>query len=313
MRFIDQDEVAQRLTYEVAIPVVREAMAALSRGETIQLLRSIVELSPGRLYGSMTGALGGHAAFGSKLISVFQENFARGVQSHQGVVVLFDPQTGAPVCVLHAGEVTAIRTAAASAVATDALARPDASRLAILGYGEQAVTHARALLKVRPIRSIRAWGRSPVRAEAFARRMTEELGLPVSAAPDPRSAVTEADIICTVSGAAEPILEGAWVEPGAHVNIVGSSRAGPVEVDHAMVVRSRFIADSREGVLAQGAEFLRARAAGLIGDDHVVGEIGEVLIGRLEGRQSQDQVTAYKSLGHIVQDLSCGWWLYANA
>jgi len=313
VRFIDQDEVAQRLTYEAAIPVVRDAMAALSRGETIQLLRSIIELSPGRLYGTMTGAMGPDGAFGSKLISVFQENFAKGVQSHQGVVVLFDPQTGAPVCVLHAGEITAIRTAAASAVATDALARPDARRMAILGYGEQAGAHARAMLKVRPLEAIAVWGRSPDRARAFAERMTAELGLPVSAAPDARTAVAEADIVCTVSGAAEPILLGDWVRPGTHVNLVGSSRAGPVEVDLDLVVRARFIADSREGVLAQGAEFLKAREAGLIGDDHVAGEIGEVLSGLIEGRQSPDQITAYKSLGHIVQDLSCGWWLYANA
>jgi len=313
MRFIDRGEVARRLTYEAAIPIVREAMIALSNGETIQLLRSIIEMSPGRLYGTMTGAMASHGAFGSKLISVFQENFAKEVQSHQGVVVLFDPETGAPVCVLHAGEVTAIRTAAATAVATDALARPEATRVALLGYGEQAATHARALLCVRPIEAIRVWGRSPERAQAFAARMTQALGVPVETAPDARAAVAEADIVCTLSGAAEPILMGDWIRPGTHVNLVGSSRAGPVEVDHALVVRARFIADSREGVLAQGAEFLKAKEAGLVGDDHVVGEIGEVLSGRLAGRQSADQVTAYKSLGHIVQDLSCGWWLYASA
>lgn len=310
MRFIDREEVSRRLTYRAAIPVVRDAMAALSRGETIQLLRSIIELSPGRLYGSMTGAMGGDKVFGSKLISVFQENFAKGTQSHQGVVLLFDPGSGAPVCVIHAGELTAIRTAAASAVATDVLARPDATRLAILGYGEQAATHARALREIRGIEAISVWGRSPERAADFARRMTDELGIAVVAAVDAGAAVADADIICTVSGASEPILKGEWVQPGVHVNIVGSSRAGPVEVDHGLVVKSRFIADSREGVLAQGAEFLKAKAAGLVDDDHVVGEIGEVLTGMIEGRQSEDQITAYKSLGHIVQDLSCGWWLH---
>jgi ornithine cyclodeaminase/alanine dehydrogenase-like protein (mu-crystallin family) len=126
----------------------------------------------------------------------------------------------------------------------------------------------------------------------------------VVASPDARTAVAEADIVCTVSGAAEPILMGAWVRPGTHLNLVGSSRAGPTEVDNDLVVRSRFVADSREGVLAQGAEFLNAKAAGLIGDDHIVAEIGEVLAGRIEGRQSPDQITAYKSLGHIVQDLA---------
>lgn len=310
MRFIDQDEVARRLTYEVCIPIVREAMIALSKGETIQLLRSIITLSPGRLYGTMTGAMGTEGAFGSKLISVFSGNFAKGVQSHQGVVVLFNPDTGAPVCVLHAGEITAIRTAAASAVATDALARPESSRLAILGYGEQAGTHARAISKVRRLEQITVWGRSPDRARAFCERMGAELGLRVSPCADAREAVSGADIICTVSGAVEPILEGEWVAPGTHVNIVGSSRAGPVEVDDALVVRSRYFVDSREGVLAQGAEFLDARARGLIGDDHIVGEIGEVLAGMVEGRRTGEEVTAYKSLGHIVQDLASGWALY---
>ncbi len=310
MRFIDRDEVARRLTYEVCIPIVREAMIALSKGETIQLLRSIISLSPGRLYGAMTGAMGPEGAFGSKLISVFSENFAKGVQSHQGVVVLFDPETGAPVCVLHAGEITAIRTAAASAVATDALARPQASRLAILGYGEQAQTHARAIAKVRKLEQVTVWGRSPERARAFCERMSLELGLHVGPCADAREAVRDADIICTVSGAAEPILEGDWVAPGTHVNIVGSSRAGPVEVDDAMVVRSRFFVDSREGALAQGAEFLDAKARGLIDDDHIAGEIGEVLAGVVEGRRNADEVTAYKSLGHIVQDLASGWALF---
>ena len=118
MRFIDGEEVARRLSYEVCIPIVRDAMIAFSKGETRQLLRSIIPLSDGRLFGIMPGALGSHAIFGAKLISVFHENFARGVPSHQGLIVLFDPETGAPVCVIHAGEVTAIRTAAASAVAT---------------------------------------------------------------------------------------------------------------------------------------------------------------------------------------------------
>jgi ornithine cyclodeaminase len=310
MRVIDRDEVAARLTYEVCMPLVRGAMIALSRGETRQLLRSIIPLGGGRMFGIMPGALGERAMFGAKLISVFPGNFAKDVQSHQGVVVLFDGESGAPICVVHAGEVTAIRTAAASAVATDALARPDASHLAILGYGEQGLTHARAVAKVRPLSDISVWGRSVQRAEAFAAKLGAELGLPVTAHVDVESAVTQADIICTVSNAAEPILRGAWVKPGTHVNLVGSSFAGPVEVDDDLVVRSRFIADYREGVLAQGAEFLRAKLAGLIGDDHVVGEIGQVLDGVLPGRQSPDQITVYKSLGHVVQDLAAAQALY---
>ena len=312
MRFIDREEVARRLTYEVCIPIVREAMIAFSRGETRQLLRSIIPLADGRMFGVMPGAMGARAPFGAKLISVFPENFALGIQSHQGLVILFDPENGAPVCVVHAGEITAIRTAAASAVATDALARADARRLAILGYGEQAATHARAIGKVRNLESITIWGRSPERAGAFAERMQAELAVPVSSTGTVEEAVGEADIVCTVTSSAEPILKGAWVRPGTHLNLVGSSHAGPVEVDNDLVVRSRFIADSREGVLNQGAEFLRAKAAGLIGDDHIVAEIGQVLAGDVEGRRSAGEITVYKSLGHVVQDLATAWALYSQ-
>ena len=312
MRVIDRDEVARRLTYEICIPLVRQAMIAFSRGETRQHLRSIIPLAQGHLFGIMPGALGDRAVFGAKLISIFPENFAKGRQSHQGVVVLFEPESGAPVCVVHAGEITAIRTAAASAVATEVLSRPDASRLAILGYGEQAATHARALLKVRSIGAVKVWGRSPDRAESFCQRMSAELGIPFGSARDVQEAVSDADIICTVTGAREPVLKGAWVRPGTHVNLVGSSFAGPVEVDNDFVVRSRFIADSREGVLQQGAEFLRAKAAGLIGDAHVIAEIGQVLAGDIVGRRSAQDITAYKSLGHVVQDLASAWALYGD-
>ena len=312
MRMIDRDEVRERLTYDRCIPIVREAMIAFSTGETRQLLRAIIPLDEGRLFGVMPGAMAADGPFGAKLISVFADNFAKGRQSHQGVVVLFDPESGAPVCVAHAGEITAIRTAAASAVATDALARPDADRLAILGYGEQAATHIRAISKVRRLREVRVWGRSADRAAAFAARMRDELDIDIAANGDVPLAVAQADIVCTVSAAFDPILKGAWVRPGTHVNVVGSSHAGPAEIDNELVARARFVVDSREGVLAQGGEFRRAREAGLIGDDHIAAEIGQVLAGRVAGRQSAGQVTIYKSLGHVVQDLASSWALYAS-
>jgi ornithine cyclodeaminase len=223
---------------------------------------------------------------------------------------LFEPETGAPVCVLDVGEITAIRTAAASAVATEVLARADATHLAILGYGEQAATHARALRKVRPIQAVRVWGRSADQAQAFCERMSTELGVAFSNAATAQDAVRDADIVCTVTAAREPILEGAWIRPGTHINLVGSGFAGPVEVDSELVVRSRFIADSREGVLRQGAEFLRAKEAGLIDDGHIVAEIGQVLAGEVVGRRSAADITVYKSLGHVVQDLASAWALY---
>lgn len=301
MRFIDENEVRRRLTYKKCIAIVRDAMIAFSGGETKQLLRSILPLSDARFLGIMPGTMGAHATFGAKLISVFQENSRRGLPSHQGVVVLFNPDSGAPVCVVDAREITAIRTAAASAVATDVLARKDARRLALLGYGEQAETHARAIGKIRAVESIVVWGRSQERAQAFARRMQDEFGIPIRTAESVREAVAEADIVCTLTSSAQPILRGEWVRAGTHVNLVGSGQAGAAEADDDLVVNSRFIADSREGVLQQGGEFLRAKAAGFIGDDHIVAEIGQVLAGKVEGRRSAEEITVYKSLGMLCK------------
>jgi len=311
LRVIDQETVRRILTYEACVPLMREAMMALSGGRTTQVLRQIIDLGGGRAFGVMPGAA--EATFGAKMISVYPENFAKGIQSHQGAVLLFEPETGALAAVIHAGEVTAIRTAAATAAASDVLARPDASRLAILGYGEQAHQHAHALAQVRPISEIRLWGRSAERAGVLARRLETELGRPVIVSDSAREAVRDADLICTVSAAFDPILESAWVMDGAHVNLVGSSRDGPREVDDALVVRGRVFADHREGVLRQGAEVRHAIAAGLIGEDHVLGEIGEVMSGAKTGRQAPGDVTIYKSLGAIVQDLFAGWYIYGQA
>jgi ornithine cyclodeaminase/alanine dehydrogenase-like protein (mu-crystallin family) len=313
MIVISQAEVREHLTFARCIPLMREAMIALSRGETRQLLRSILDLELGRAFGVMPGAMATEGVFGAKLISVFPENFAKGIQSHQGLVVIFDGESGAPTAALHAGEITRIRTAAASAAATDALALPDAANLAILGYGAQAHAHAAAIAHVRKLARVTIWGREDAKAAALARTLEDELGVPCSTAPDVRTAVHEADIICTTTASPEPILESAWVKPGAHVNAVGSSRAGPSEIAGDLVVRARFIADYREGVLAQGAEFLRAKAAGLVTDAHVIGEIGEVFDGRRKARTAAGDVTLYKSLGHIVQDLASAAALLRDA
>jgi ornithine cyclodeaminase len=312
MIVIGRETVARQLTYEVCIPLMREAMIALSQGRTRQLLRGILDLGEGNMLGVMPGAMDG-AAFGAKLVSVYPGNFAKGGPSHQGVIALFDPADGAPICLVDAGEVTAIRTAAASAAATDVLARADAEHVAILGYGEQAWRHAGAIAAVRKLSRITVWGRSPNVADTFVKRVRDELGLNCVAAPSVEAAVADADIICTTTAAAEPILFSRQVADGTHLNLVGSSRAGPSEVDTALVARVRLFADHREGVLAQGAEFLKAKAEGLVDDSHVLGEIGEVMAGTLPGRLSAADVTAYKSLGSVVQDIACAWKLYQDA
>jgi ornithine cyclodeaminase len=304
MRLIDAAEVRARLTYEVAIPAVRAPMMVLSAGETRQLLRSILHFEDGRMLGVMPGALGEAAPFGAKILSVFPRNAEAGRPSHQGVVLMFNPVTGALSYVAAAHAITAIRTAAASAVATEALARPDARRLALLGCGEQAQTHARAIAKVRRLERVAVWGRSAERAQAFAARLASEIGLPVAAAPSAEAAAAEADIVCTLTPATQPILKGAWLRPGTHVNLVGAGFAAQREADDELVMRARFIADHREGVLAQGGEFLHAKAAGLVDDAQVAGEIGQVLAGGIPGRRTPEEITVYKSLGHVVQDLA---------
>jgi ornithine cyclodeaminase len=258
----------------------------------------------------MPGALGMDDYFGAKIISLDPHASAGGGASHGGVVILFDKDSGGVVCIADAGAITSIRTASATAAATDILANIDASRLALLGTGEQAHAHAHALSKIRQLNDIVMWGRSLDRATQLANTLRRELNIPVRAVKEVKAAVAEADIICTLTGASTPILEGAWVKPGAHVNVVGSSFAGPTEVDHEMVVRARYIADSREHVLSQGAEYLHALKAGLVTERHIVAEIGEIFSDDKPGRQSAEQITLYKSLGHIVQDLAATKALY---
>jgi ornithine cyclodeaminase/alanine dehydrogenase-like protein (mu-crystallin family) len=307
----DARTVRNHLSYEVAIPVVREAMLALSDGRVRQLLRSFIGMGEGRTFAIMPAALSDRGVFGAKLVSVFADGHGR--KAHEGLVVLFDADTGAPVCLADAAEITAIRTAAASAVATDALARPDASVLAVLGIGKQAAAHIQAISKVRDLREVRVWGRSLARAEAFAHEMTAAAGLPVRACASIADTTQSADIICTVTAAVDPILALASVTPGVHVNAVGSSGPGQAEIAADLAAASRFIVDHREHVLAHGGEFLRAKAAGLLGDDHITAELGQVLSGARLGRTGPDDITLYKSLGHAAQDLAAAAWLHQHA
>jgi ornithine cyclodeaminase len=307
--FYDAAQVEELLDYPGCIDAVRRAMIALSSGERPQPLRQIFTVGDNQMFGTMPGELAALSTFGAKLVSVFADPERPGCTRHQGVVVAYDGKTGAVSCIADAEPITRIRTGCASAVATDALARKDAEVLAIFGTGVQADAHLRALPLVRDFREILLWGRSPEKTRRFAEQMSEELGRAITPVPDAREAASRADVICTVSSSAEPIVLGEWVKPGTHVNLVGSSYVGPVEVDSALVAKARYIADYRPGVLAQAAELAVARDAGLIGDSHVVGEIGEVLAGRIPGRENDEQITIYKSLGHVAQDLASAAYL----
>jgi ornithine cyclodeaminase len=307
--FYDAAQVEELLDYPGCIEAMRRAMIALSSDERPQPLRQIFTVGKDQMFGTMPGELAAFSTFGAKLVSVFADPQQPGRTRHQGVVVAYDGETGAVSCIADAEPITKIRTACATAAATDALARADAKVLAIFGTGVQAEAHLHALPLVRRFREILLWGQSSQRTRELAEQMSKALGQAIAPIADGQEAAERADVICTVTSSAQPILLGEWVKAGTHVNLVGSSYLGPVEVDTALVARSRYIADYRPGVLAQGAELAVARDAGVIDDAHVVCEIGDVLAGRVPGRENDSQVTIYKSLGHVVQDLAAAAYL----
>ncbi|HZJ67474.1 MAG TPA: ornithine cyclodeaminase family protein [Kofleriaceae bacterium] len=307
---ISHEDVARLLPMDACIEVMAEAMRTTGRGGAVLPLRSVVWM-PDRtgMIGLMPGFLGAPASLGLKVVSIFPGNHGTGYDSHQGVVMLFDIQHGFPLAIMDASSITAIRTAAASGVATRALARDDAGDLAILGAGVQATTHLAAMRAVRPIRRVRVWSRNRAHAQRFA----DASPVAVEVMETARAAVEGADLVCTTTSAREPVLEGAWLRPGAHINAVGACFAVARELDTAAVVRSRLIVDRRESTLNESGDFLIPRAEGAIGDDHIAGELGDVLLGQLVGRRSPDEVTLYKSLGIAIQDLAAAHHIYAQA
>ena len=267
--FYDAAQVEALLDYPGCIEAVRRAMMALSSGERPQPLRQIFTVGNNEMVGTMPGELAALSTFGAKL--VFGDPDRPGRTRHQGVVVAYDGETGAVSVIADAEPVTMIRTGCASAVATDALARADAEVLAIFGTGVQAQSHLRALPLVRRFREILLWGRSADKTRDFARKMSGELGQEIAAVSDGREAAARADVICTVTSSAEPVVFAEWVKPGTHINLVGSSYLGPVEVDTELVANARYFADYRPGVLAQAAELAVARDAGVIDGGPVLG------------------------------------------
>ena len=296
------------------VPRMSDTLRSLSRGGADVPLRQVIA------HPEQAGSLGwmpaiplGGGPFGGKVISVYKDNPARGLGTHQGVVVLFAAETGEVLAIVDAYAVTARRTAAASAVATDLLARRDAAELAILGSGAQAEAHVEAMLAVRPIGRVRVASRSREHAERFARRMADLHGIPVLAADDVPSAVAGADVICSVTDARAPIVDGAWIQAGAHLNAVGASVPGFRELDVETVRRARLYVDSRPQVLAQADDVRLPLAAGEIPADHILGEIGEVLLGTAPGRTAPDDVTLFKSVGVAVEDIAAASYCLERA
>jgi ornithine cyclodeaminase/alanine dehydrogenase-like protein (mu-crystallin family) len=314
IRILRSADVHSLLPMSECIDLMHRTMSAVSEGRVVLPLRSVL-IMPGELgmMGNMPGYLAEPECFGVKLVSLIPRNKPPQYSSHLGIVLLFEVEHGQPVAMLDAAEITAIRTAAASGLATRLLAKPDASDLAILGAGEQASSHLEAMLCARKLRRIRVWGRDEAKAAAFADAQGTKHKITIEVAGTPREAVAGADIICTVTKAREPILLGEWIEPGAHLNVVGSSISTTAEIDTPAVVKSRFFVDYRSSTITEGGEYLRALRAGAITPEHILGEIGEVANGSKTGRTSPRDVTLYKSLGIAPQDLASAHYVLQKA
>ena len=311
---IPQSEVPALLPMPECVDAMGDALAALSRGDAVLPLRTMVWM-PDRsgLLGLMPAYLGAPASLGLKVISYLPANHGTERDSHQGAVLLFDTVTGTLLAVVDASSITAIRTAAVSGLATRLLAREDAGDLAILGSGVQAESHLDAMRTVRRLRRVRVWSIHPAAARSFAERMSSRAGVSIEPVATAQAAVDGADIVCTTTASPTPILLGEWVAPGAHINAVGACFAANRELDTAAVVRSRLVVDRRESALAESGDILIPMKEGAIDAGHIVGELGDVLLDRVPGRRSPDEVTLFKSLGIAVEDLAAAHLIHARA
>jgi ornithine cyclodeaminase/alanine dehydrogenase-like protein (mu-crystallin family) len=302
---LNQEEVEQLLDMEGCIEAMAEALASLARGEVRVPLRMIVRPEAGdSLLGLMPAHRGGASPLYSlKTVAVFPDNPKRGLDAHQGTVTLFDGETGEVRALMNASAITAIRTAAVSAVATRLLAREDTRELAILGAGVQARTHLEALRLVRDFQRVRVFAPTPEHARALGEQ----------AVASAEEAVRGADVIVTATNSVEPVLRREWLKEGAHVNVIGGRPPHMREIDVATVADAAFYVDRRESAENEAYDYRDALESGAIGPDHIRGEIGEVLIGAAPGRSSREELTVFRSLGIAVEDLAAAEYVVRRA
>jgi ornithine cyclodeaminase len=311
---INQSEVRQLLPMGECINLMAEAFKALARGDASNPPRQAMWLPDKTgLLGMMPACTGNSNLMGLKAVSVFPGNQGTEFDSHQGVVLLFETAHGRLLSILDATAITAIRTAAVSGAATRLLAREDADRLAILGSGVQARSHLEAMLLVRSIKQVKVWSRTYAHAVSFAKQIREQRGIQAEAIASAREAVEGTHLICTTTAASEPVLMGEWIASGAHINAVGSSTALARELDAAAVVKSRLFVDWRPSAVHEAGDFIVPKKDGIIGDDHIKGEIGEILLGRISGRESSEEITLFKSVGLAVEDVAAADYVYRKA
>jgi len=311
---IGERDVHELLPMRDCIDVMRRAFAGMATSRFVQPAR-IIAWQPDRTgaIAAMPAWLGEPLALGAKLISVFPQNRQAGMESHQGLVALFETQHGALRAILHAGAITAIRTAAVSGLATRLLANADAGILAILGSGTQARTHLQAMLEARRIRTVRVWSRNPENARAFAQQAASEHSSDVTAVDTVRNAVDGAEIVCTVTGSTAPILEGRWLADGAHVNAVGSSVPPFRELDTEAIVRGKLFVDSRESALREPDDIRVPLAEGAIQESDLLADLAQLASGQHPGRTSKTEITIFKSVGLAIEDLAAANAIYERA
>ncbi|HEX7877999.1 MAG TPA: ornithine cyclodeaminase family protein [Candidatus Eisenbacteria bacterium] len=310
----NEADVHAMLPMDGCVALMREALISQFRVDAVLPLRSKMFLpDKSGLLGLMPGYLGTPRSFGLKVVSVMPGNHGTPYDSHQGVVMLFGLEHGEPLAMMDASAITAIRTAAASGAATDALANPDAGDLAIIGSGTQARTHLVAMKTVRRLRRIRIWSRSKANAERFAHDNHHGEQPRIEVMDTAEAAVRGADLVCTTTSAPEPVVKGAWLSPGAHINAAGACFPHTRELDTEAVVRARLFTDCRESCENEAGGYRLPLAEGAITSGHLLGEIGGVFIGELPGRTSPEEITLYESLGIALEDLASAHAIHRRA
>ena len=311
---VNQAEVPRLLPMKECIDVMARAFASLARGEADMPVRQILWMAEKQgALGLMPAHLGGLAALGLKAVTFFPRNEGTDLDSHQGAVLLFETGRGRLLAIIDATSITSVRTAAVSGLATRLLAKPDASDLALVGSGVEARTHLEAMLAVRELKRIRVASKTLERAKKFADRESKRHGISITPCKSVEEAVTGADIVCTVTSSREPVVRGAWLSPGAHVNAVGSSVPTARELDSEAVAKARLFVDHRPSALEEAGDFLLARADGAVGDDHIAGELGQLVTGQVPGRQSPSDITLFKSVGLAIEDVAAAHHIYSKA
>ena len=309
-------DVRALLPMNECIGVMEGALRSVTDGSSVLPLRTVMRLDgTPNAFAAMPAVVGkgAGASLGAKIITVFPGNDATPYDSHIGVVLLFDAEHGTLLAIADASSITAIRTSAVSGLATRLLAREDAKELAILGAGVLAMPHLEAVRCVRDIERVRVWSRSEDRAKEFAARARKQFDVEIAVSGSAREAVEGADVICTITAARTPVLEGAWLSPGAHVNAVGASLPSARELDTAAVVRSRMFVDRSESTMAEAGDFLIPRSERAITDAHILGELGDLLAKNVEGRVNRDDITLFKSLGLAVEDVAALRYIHGQA